>query len=135
MNKVKGTYDVLPNESKMWQALEKKIAQLMERYNYKEIRTPMMEYSEVFHRQSEGSDMVTKETYDFLDRSDRKLTLKPEGTAGVIRSFVENKLYVGNDVVKLYYIQPNFRHERPQKGDRKSTRLNSSHVRISYAVF
>lgn len=116
MNKVKGTYDVLPNESKMWQALEKKIAQLMERYNYKEIRTPMMEYSEVFHRQSEGSDMVTKETYDFLDRSDRKLTLKPEGTAGVIRSFVENKLYVGNDVVKLYYIQPNFRYERPQKG-------------------
>jgi histidyl-tRNA synthetase len=75
-----------------------------------------MEYSEVFHRQSELSDMVTKETYDFDDRGDRKLTLRPEGTAGIIRSYVENKLYASQELEKVYYIGPNFRYERPQKG-------------------
>ncbi|MDX9691294.1 MAG: histidine--tRNA ligase, partial [Acholeplasmataceae bacterium] len=76
----------------------------------------IMEYSEVFHRQSELSDMVTKETYDFDDRGDRKLTLRPEGTAGIIRSYVENKLYASQELEKVYYIGPNFRYERPQKG-------------------
>ena len=75
-----------------------------------------MEYSEVFHRQTELSDMVTKETYDFDDRGDRRLTLRPEGTAGVIRSYVENKLYASQELEKVYYIGPNFRYERPQKG-------------------
>ncbi|VEU82512.1 histidyl-tRNA synthetase [Acholeplasma hippikon] len=75
-----------------------------------------MEYSDVFHRENEGSDMVTKETYNFKDKGDRNLTLRPEGTAGVIRSFIENKLYAQNDLTKLFYIGPNFRYERPQKG-------------------
>jgi histidyl-tRNA synthetase len=116
INRVKGTYDVLPNESYKWQALEDVIRQTLTLYNYKEIRTPMMEYSEVFHRQTELSDMVTKETYDFFDRGDRKLTLRPEGTAGVIRSYVENKLYASQELEKIFYIGPNFRYERPQKG-------------------
>lgn len=116
VNKVKGTYDVLPTESKRWQYLEAKIHDLMKRYNFKEIRTPIFEYSEVFHRQSENSDMVNKETYDFLDRANRKITLRPEGTAGIIRSYVEHKLYVSQEVEKVYSIGPNFRYERPQKG-------------------
>lgn len=116
INKVKGTYDVLPNESYLWQALESKIRSILALYNMKEMRTPIMEYSEVFHRQSELSDMVTKETYDFDDRGDRRLTLRPEGTAGIIRSYVENKLYASMELEKVYYIGPNFRYERPQKG-------------------
>lgn len=116
VNKVKGTYDVLPTESYLWQALENKIREVLALYGIKEIRTPIMEYSEVFHRQSELSDMVTKETYDFDDRGDRKLTLRPEGTAGVIRAYVENKLYASQELEKVYYIGPNFRYERPQKG-------------------
>ncbi|MBO5542288.1 MAG: histidine--tRNA ligase, partial [Acholeplasmatales bacterium] len=85
--------------------------------NYKEIRTPIFESSDVFHRdQNDTSDMVTKETYDFKDRSDRGITLRPEGTAGVARAFVENKLYVENPVSKLFYMGPMFRYERPQKG-------------------
>ena len=102
VNKVKGTYDVLPNESYLWQALEQKIRDVLALYNIKEMRTPIMEYSEVFHRQSELSDMVTKETYDFSDRSDRQLTLRPEGTAGIIRSYVENKLYATQELEKVY---------------------------------
>ncbi|MDY0209909.1 MAG: histidine--tRNA ligase [Acholeplasma sp.] len=116
INKAKGTYDVLPNESFKWALLEEKARKLLTLFGYKEIRTPIFEYSEVFHRENEQSDMVTKETYDFFDKGDRQLTLRPEGTAGVIRSFVENKLYVQNHLSKLYYIGPNFRYERPQKG-------------------
>lgn len=116
MNKVKGTYDVLPNESYKWQYLESKIKQIMKKYNYEEIRTPIMEYSGVFHRESELSDMVTKETYNFKDKANRDITLRPEGTAGIARSYVENKLYAHYDLFKVYYIGPNFRYERPQKG-------------------
>ncbi len=116
LNRVKGTYDVLPSESPKWQKLESEIRTIMKKYYYHEMRTPVMEYSEIFHRDNDLSDMVTKETYDFEDRSQRKLTLRPEGTAGVIRSFVENKLYADQSQQKLYYIGPNFRYERPQKG-------------------
>ncbi|CCV64543.1 Histidyl-tRNA synthetase [Alteracholeplasma palmae J233] len=116
ITKVKGTYDLLFDETRRWQALEQKVRKIFEVYNYSEIRTPIMEYSKVFHRETEQSEMVTKETYNFLDRSDRELTLRPEGTAGVIRSYVENKLYVNQDVSKFYYMGPNFRYERPQKG-------------------
>lgn len=114
--KVKGTYDVLPKDSENWVALESYVRNLFNTYNYGEIRTPIMEYSNVIHRDTELSDMVVKETYNFKDKSDRDLTLRPEGTAGVIRSFVENKLYTQPGVSKLFYIGPNFRYERPQKG-------------------
>src|SRR5690554_1424111 len=102
INKAKGTYDVLPNEINKWQYLEKKAKKVAAKYNFKEIRTPIFEYSQVFHRESELSDMVTKETYNFKDKGDRDLTLRPEGTAGVIRAYVENKLYVESDLLKVY---------------------------------
>lgn len=116
ISKAKGTYDVLPYESHKWHTLEQKARQICVLFGYQEIRTPIFEYKEVFHRQNEQSDMVTKETYNFMDKGDRELTLRPEGTAGVIRSFVESKLYVETPLNKLYYIGPNFRYERPQKG-------------------
>ncbi|MFA5692386.1 MAG: histidine--tRNA ligase [Acholeplasmataceae bacterium] len=116
INKVKGTYDLLPSDIYIWQYLEKFIKELYQKYNYKEIRTPIFEYSNLFHRDNEHSDMVTKETYNFKDKGNRDLTLRPEGTAGVLRSYIENKLYANNRLVKLFYIGPNFRYERPQKG-------------------
>lgn len=116
MRKPKGTYDVLPNEVNQWQYLERKAKVIAAKYNFTEIRTPIFEYSNVFHRESELSDMVTKETYNFKDKGDRDITLRPEGTAGVIRAYVENKLYVDNELLKVYSIGPNFRYERPQKG-------------------
>lgn len=117
INKVKGTYDVLPSEVKHWHRLESAIRNVTALYHYQEIRTPIFEYYEVFHRdQADSSDMVNKETYDFKDRGDRQLTLRPEGTAGIIRSYVENKLYADTGVTKVYYMGPNFRYERPQKG-------------------
>lgn len=114
--KPKGTYDLLPNETIKYQALENHIKKLMELYGYAEIRTPIFEHSSVFHRKTELSDMVTKETYNFKDKGDRDLTLRPEGTAGAIRAYVENKLFANQGLTKLYYLGPNFRYERPQKG-------------------
>jgi histidyl-tRNA synthetase len=117
ISKPKGTYDVYGLEAKRWVKLEDVIRRVCTLFNYQEIRTPIFESSEVFHRDvNDTSDMVTKETYDFKDRSDRGLTLRPEGTAGVARSFVENKLYVNYPVSKLFYMGPMFRYERPQKG-------------------
>ena len=115
--KPKGTYDVLPTETWKWNRLEMVIKKVCRLYNFKEIRTPIFEASELFHRTvGETSDMVTKETYDFIDRGGRSNTLRPEGTAGVARSFIENKLYAEQTVQKLYYMGPMFRYERQQKG-------------------
>ncbi|MCF7926038.1 MAG: histidine--tRNA ligase [Candidatus Izimaplasma sp.] len=116
--KMKGTYDILPSESSRWQAVERAIRRVSKIYNYKEIRTPIFEQSELFHRSvGEDTDIVSKETYDFKDRGDRDNTLRPEGTAGVVRSVIENKLYAADiPVQKLYYMGPMFRYERPQKG-------------------
>lgn len=117
ISKPKGTYDVLPNETWKWNRLEMIIKKVCRLYNFKEIRTPIFESSELFHRTvGETSDMVTKETYDFVDRGGRNNTLRPEGTAGVARSFIENKLYADGNVSKLYYMGPMFRYERQQKG-------------------
>lgn len=116
--KMKGTYDLLPSETSKWQALERTIRNVSKIYNYSEIRTPIFENTELFHK-SVGSetDIVSKETYDFLDRGKRSNTLRPEGTAPVARSYIENKLYASKrDVEKLYYVGPMFRYERPQKG-------------------
>ena len=90
----KGTADILPSESAKWQYVEEKARELFKKYRYEEMRTPIFESFEVFSRTSgETSDIVTKEMYDFYDKGDRHITLRPEGTAGVVRSFVENKLY------------------------------------------
>ena len=116
--KPKGTYDVYGENAKKWKYVEKVIDSLMEKYNYNYIRTPIFESSEVFHRGvGVGSDIVRKETYDFTDRADRSLTLRPEGTAGIVRSYIENKMY-GESVqpTKLYYNGTMYRYERPQSG-------------------
>lgn len=116
IQKPKGTYDVSPLQSNQWRHLEDHIHTLMKKNQYAYVRTPIFEHYEVFHRSTEASDMVKKETYDFLDRGERKLTLRPEGTAGVLRSFIEGKRYLIGHHEKLYYIGPNYRYERPQKG-------------------
>lgn len=117
INKPKGTVDIIPGESIKWVKLEEKIRKVCRLYNFKEIRTPIFESKELFHRDANDvSDMVTKETYDFTDRGGRGNTLRPEGTAGVARSFIENKLYVENPVSKLFYMGPMFRYERAQRG-------------------
>jgi histidyl-tRNA synthetase len=118
IQKMKGTYDVLPSEVGKWQALERKIRSVSKIYHYQEIRTPIFEHSDLFHRSvGEHTDIVSKETYDFVDRGKRSNTLRPEGTAPVVRSYIENKLYADKlPVQKLFYMGPMFRYERPQKG-------------------
>lgn len=112
----RGTQDILPNEIEKWHALEEYLQKFTTLYHYKEIRTPIFEHTEVFKRGNDSSDMVNKEMYTF-EKGDRSLTLRPEGTAGVCRSFVENKLFGSVDLpVKLYYMGPMMRYERPQKG-------------------
>ncbi len=114
----RGTYDVLPDQSAKWQEVEQKIIELCRLYQYKEIRTPVFEHTELFQRGvGDTTDIVTKEMYTFKDRGDRSLTLRPEGTASVVRSFVENKLFgLPDQPVKLFYTGPMFRYERPQAG-------------------
>ena len=114
----KGTLDTLPAESGKWQAIEQIARDVAATFNFKEIRTPVFEHSELFHRGvGETSDMVKKETYDFKDRGDRSLTLRPEGTAGVVRAMIEHGLLNDQGArAKVFYIGPNFRYERPQKG-------------------
>ncbi len=114
----RGTVDILPNETITWQSLEQLLRTIAHYYNVKEIRTPIFEHTELFNRSvGDTTDIVNKEMYTFSDRGERSLTLRPEGTAGVVRAFVENKLYVNPDkLTKLYYMGPMFRYERPQKG-------------------
>ena len=118
IQKPKGTYDLYGDTSKKVKELEKLIKSLMEKYNYEYIRTPHFEASELFHRGvGETTDIVSKETYDFIDRGNRNMTLRPEGTAGVVRSYIENKMY-GEAINprKLWYYGPMYRYERPQSG-------------------
>ncbi len=114
----RGTYDVLPDQSAKWQEIERTINKLCQLYQYKEIRTPVFESTELFQRGvGDTTDIVQKEMYTFQDRGERSLTLRPEGTASVVRSYVENKLFGQPDQpVKLYYTGPMFRYERPQAG-------------------
>ncbi|WP_342574691.1 histidine--tRNA ligase [Paenibacillus sp. FSL M8-0142] len=112
-----GTQDILPGTVEKWQLIEEKARDLCRRYNYREIRTPIFEQTELFERGvGETTDIVEKEMYTFKDKGDRSMTLRPEGTAGVVRAFVQNKLYGEPDITKLYYIGPMFRYERPQAG-------------------
>ena len=114
----RGTQDILPNEISKWHRLEELIRQFTYVYNYQEIRTPIFEHTNVFKRGNDSSDMVNKEMYTFqLENSSTSLTLRPEGTAGVARAFVEHKMYGYADLpMKMYYVGPQCRHERPQKG-------------------
>ncbi len=118
ITKQKGTYDIYGEEAKKRLYVNDIIKGICEKYNYTYIETPVFEATELFHRGvGETSDVVKKETYDFVDRGERSITLRPEGTAGVVRWFIENKLY-GNmtEPVKVYYNEKMYRYERPQSG-------------------
>jgi len=126
INAPKGTYDILPRGnpkdpwtvSANWHAIERVAREVAELYHFQEIRTPIFEHSELFHRGvGETTDIVSKETYTFTDRDKRSLTLRPEGTAGVVRAAIENGLLNDQGARhKVYYIGPNFRYEQPQRG-------------------
>lgn len=118
LQKPKGTQDIYGEKGKQILYIEQLLQALMEKYNYEYFRTPLFESSELFHRGvGETTDIVSKETYDFIDRGNRNLTLRPEGTAGIVRSFIENKIYSRAELpVKTWYYGPMYRYERPQSG-------------------
>lgn len=119
----RGTEDVLPSQSHLWITIENEFRALTELYGYREIRTPTFEDTDLFVRTSgETSDIVSKQMYTFLDKGDRSITLKPEGTAPAMRSLLEHGLCPPGNVCRLSYVTPIFRYERPQKG-----RLRESH--------
>lgn len=130
MRAPRGTADILPKDVKAWQYIENKIKEICQTYHYKEIRTPLFEHTEVFQRGvGDTTDIVQKEMYTFDDRGGRSITLRPEGTAGVVRAFVQHKLYGEvNQPVKLYYFSKMFRYERPQKG--RMRQLNQFGVEV-----
>lgn len=113
---IRGTRDLLPDETIYWQRLEHEARGILQRAAYREIRTPIFEQTELFARGiGEATDVVGKEMYSFQDRGDRSVTLRPEGTAGVVRAYIEHKLH-SQGVQRLWYIGPMFRYERPQAG-------------------
>lgn len=114
---VKGFNDILPDESRRWQFIEQTARRVFELNGFGEIRVPVMEKTELFCRSiGDATDIVEKEMYTFTDKGDNSVTLRPEGTAGVMRAFIEHKLYAQDPIAKLYYMGPMFRYERPQKG-------------------
>lgn len=114
---IKGFNDILPGEVEKWQYIEETARQVFKRYGFSEIRVPILEKTELFARSiGDATDIVEKEMYSFVDKGENRVTLRPEGTAGVMRAFIEQKLYAADPVCKLYYMGPMFRYERPQKG-------------------
>jgi len=114
---IKGVNDILPDEVGVWQAVEGAARKLFARFGFKEIRTPIFEQTELFTRSiGQTTDIVKKEMYNLIDKKGRNLTLRPEATAPVIRSYIEHKGKFSNQITKLYYIGPMFRYERPQGG-------------------
>ncbi|UFQ96734.1 histidine--tRNA ligase [Pseudomonas wenzhouensis] len=114
---IRGMNDILPEQTPAWRYLESTLVNLLDGYGYKEIRLPIVEYTELFARGiGEGTDVVDKEMYTFLDRNEESLTLRPEGTAGCVRAVLEHGLAGGGQVQKLWYAGPMFRYEKPQKG-------------------
>lgn len=114
---IKGMNDILPGEVETWQFLEEQARRIFGLYGFSEIRVPVVEKTELFQRSiGETTDIVEKEMYTFRDKSDNSLTLRPEGTAPVMRAFIQNKLHTRDPIAKLYYMGPMFRYERPQKG-------------------
>jgi len=114
---VKGTHDILPDEVSRWRTVEELVRRMMAAYHYGEIRTPVFEHTELFSRSiGQDTDIVGKEMYTFEDAGGRSLTLSPEGTAPVVRSYIEHGLGARSPQVKLFYIAPMFRQENPQKG-------------------
>ncbi|MDD2568861.1 MAG: histidine--tRNA ligase [Clostridia bacterium] len=116
-NRPRGTNDFLPEQTREWHYVEEILRELCKEFGYEEIRTPIFEDTELFHRGvGDTTDIVQKEMYTFEDMGGRSVTLRPEGTAAAVRAYVENKLYAGTQPTKLYYMGPMFRYERPQAG-------------------
>lgn len=114
---IRGMRDIHPDQASWWQRMERRLADTLRRYGYGEIRTPLLEPTALFARSiGEDTDIVEKEMYTFQDRDGSSLTLRPEGTASVVRSYIENTQWKKEPVSRLYYLGPMFRHERPQKG-------------------
>lgn len=114
---IKGTKDILPKEAKKWQKVEAVAKRIFELYGYREIRTPVFEATELFERGTGlTTDIVTKEMYTFTDKGGRSLTLRPEYTPSIVRSIIENRLYLKPEHLRFYYIGPMFRYDKPQKG-------------------
>ena len=112
-NAPRGTKDILPDTVGEWNYVEGKIREICGRYGFEEIRTPLFEHTELFHRGiGEGTDVVDKEMYTFEDRGGRSITLRPENTASVVRAYLQNKLYGDASLVKLFYIGSMFRYDR-----------------------
>ena len=130
INRPKGTKDVVPQEVYKWQYVEKLAQDCLKNRNFKEVRTPTFEHTDLFVRGvGEGSDIVNKEMYTFLDKGERSITLKPEGTASIVRALIENGMDNEAMPLKLYMLTPCFRYERPQAG-----RLREHH-QISIEAF
>jgi len=114
---IKGFKDILPHETALWQWAEAEARKVFNSFGYKEIRTPVLEKTELFSRSiGQDTDIVSKEMYTLRDSKGDGMTMRPEATASVVRAYIQNRLYLDNPVQKLYYIGPMFRHERPQKG-------------------
>ena len=117
MQALKGTHDILPDEVYKWDYMEGVIRDVCARYGYKEIRTPIIEATELFQRGiGDTTDVVTKEMYTFKDRGNRSVTLRPENTASAVRAYLEHKMYGDQQVHKMFYIGSMFRYDRPQAG-------------------
>ena len=117
VGRVRGTHDVLPGEIGRWRLIERTFRSIARRFNYREIRFPLLEHTELFTRGiGEATEVVQKEMYTFVDRKGRSLTLRPEGTASVVRAYLEHGLQTSEPFQKLYYLGPMFRYEKPQKG-------------------
>ena len=126
---VKGTYDILSEDYRKFEMVNTLFKHFLDLYGYEIMKTPVFEYTGVFSKENDTSDMVTKEMYTFSMNGKDSLTLRPEGTAGIIRSFVQNKMYSKELPVKLAYIEEMFRHERPQKGrQRQFTQLGVENI-------
>jgi histidyl-tRNA synthetase len=118
---IRGFKDILPGDIKRWHFIEDTSKRILELYGFSEIRPPLLEFTEVFSRGlGTTTDIVEKEMYTFEDRDGSSITLRPEGTAGIVRSYIENSMHLKSPITKLYYIGPMFRHERPQKGRYRS---------------
>ena len=117
IQKPKGTKDILPADSYKWQYVEEKAKEILENYGFKEIRVPVFEQTELFERGvGDTTDVVQKEMYTFLDKGERSITLRPEGTAGVVRAYIENGMASLPSPIKMWYMMPMYRYENVQKG-------------------
>nr|YP_010171056.1 histidine-tRNA ligase [Chondria tumulosa]QSD57197.1 histidine-tRNA ligase [Chondria tumulosa] len=117
MQPLRGTKDILPTEIIYWQKIYEITKKILTTYNYHEVRTPIIESTELFLRSiGNFTDIINKEMYNFNDQRQRRITLRPEGTAGIARAVISNKLYLSNKISKLWYLGPMFRYERPQRG-------------------